>query len=207
MAFLETPRFPDCIAFGSVFTPFYNTSIIVLGSGHEKRNINWEYSRTRVNVATGVKRHEDLEDIVDMFHIANGSANGFRIKNHLDFNSAHTGDTITSADQIIGTGDGVDTTFQLVKKYTSGALTQTRNVTKPVTGTTLISLNGVTQSMGFTVDTTTGIVTFSSPPGVGVVVRAGFQYDIPVRFESDELPVVLSQYQAGEIQVNLVEIK
>lgn len=185
----------------------YNTTVVVLGSGHEKRNANWSLPRTRVNVASGVKRHDDLEDLIDFFYAVRGSLDGFRIKNHIDFNSAHTGDTVTAIDQTIGTGDGVTTTFQLKKTYTIGANSASRNVYKPVSGTVRVSRNNVEDLSGWTVNTATGIVTYTVAPGAGVVVKAGFQYDLPVRFESDELPVNLSQYQAGEIQVNMIEIR
>lgn len=207
MAFIESPRFPECISRQSVFVPMYNTTTIVLGSGQEKRNANWSTPRLRVNIATGIKSQDDLETVLDLFYAAKGSANGFRIKNFLDFTSNHTSDAVDPNDQVLGTGTGSLTTFQLIKTYTAGVASSSRNITKPVSGTVRVSLNGTEQLSGFTVDTATGIVTFSGAPGNGVIVRAGFQYDMPVRFENDEISIVLSQYLYGEASCNLIEIK
>lgn len=206
MADLETTRFPDCIAYGSVFTPFWNTTHVVLGSGHEKSNANWANPKTRANVATGVKRHEDLEDLLDFFHAVRGSHGRFRIKNHIDYNSAHTGDTVSATDQTIGTGDGVTTAFQLKKTYTVGGFSNYRNIYKPVSGTVRASVNNV-ETLLFSVDTTTGIITFNAAPGNGLVVKAGFQYDLRARFETDELPIDLSHYLAGQVQVGVIEVR
>lgn len=207
MAFLETPRFPDCISYGSAGGPEYSTSIIVLGSGQEKRNQNWALPRHYFDVAYGVKRQSDMEDLIDFFNAVKGPANGFRFKNFLDMSSGHTDEATSFTDQTIGTGDGSTTTFQLVKNYTQGAITQTNNITKPVSGTVTIGLNGVQQMAGFTVDTTTGIVTFSGAPGGGVTITAGYEYDLPVRFESDRLTVSITSYLAGEASVRVVEIR
>lgn len=206
MAFLESPIFPECISFGSAGGPEYNTSVIVLGSGHEKRNQNWELPRHVFDVAFGVKRQSDLEDLIDFFHAVKGSANGFRFKNFLDSNSNHTDDTPAFTDQTIGTGDASQTQFQIIKTFTQGAQSQSINILKPRAGVT-IGFNGVQQLSGFTVDTTTGIVTFSSAPGGGVTITAGYTYDLPCRFESDRLSVSISSYLAGEASVRVIEIR
>ena len=113
---------------------------------------------------------------------------------------------ISDTDQVIGTGDAAEVDFQLVKIYTVGALSLTRNVTKPVTGTTIISLDDVPQGSGWTVDTTTGIVTFSVAPGGSVVVKAGFQFDVPVRFDNDVLQVAQISPGFEQATIGLVEL-
>jgi uncharacterized protein (TIGR02217 family) len=92
-----------------------------------------------------------------------------------------------ATDQQLGTGTGSLTTFALVKRYVSGAITHIRPITKPVAGTVLIALNGVNQATGWSVNTTTGIVTFTAAPANGVLVTAGFAFDVPVRFDTDVL--------------------
>jgi uncharacterized protein (TIGR02217 family) len=207
MAFLETPRFPDDISYGSVGGPGYNTSIVVIKSGVESRNVNWVYARHSYDVAYGVKTIDQLEDLIDYFHATAGMAYGFRYKDFADFQSTHTGNTVSDTDQTIGTGDDVETDFQLIKTYTKGAYSRVRNITKPVTGTVVISLDDVGQGAGWSVDTTTGIVTFSAAPAAGVVVKAGYQFDVPVRFDTDELNVNYEAYQQGAANVPLIEIR
>lgn len=105
-------------------------------------------------------------------------------------------------------GTGATTTFQLIKLYQSGAQSWSRTIRKPVAGTTVIALNAVGQASGWSVDTATGIVTCTATPGVGVIVTAGFEYDVPVRFDTDELPVTLDIERTGSItSVPLVEIR
>jgi uncharacterized protein (TIGR02217 family) len=140
-------------------------------------------------------------------------AYGFRFKDWSDFKSCNTASTPNFMDQVIGTGDAVEADFQLSKTYTKGAFSRSRDITKPVAGTVLISINGVQKLEGdgtypWSVDTATGIVTFSSTvPPDGEVVRAGYEFDVPVRFDSDKLSVNYEFYQAGSANVPLVEIR
>lgn len=207
MAFLETPRFPDHISQGSAGGPMWSTAITTLSGGTEQRNQNWAYPKFKYDVSVGVKDLEDLYEIY-AFHMAvGGAANGFRFKDFLDHSSAATfGVAATNLDQVLGTGDGVAMTYQLVKRYTKGALTLVRPIKKPVAGTVVVSVNGVAQGSGWSVDTTTGIVTFSSPPANGHVVRAGFQFDVPVRFESDEFAVSFPDSKYGSASIDLISL-
>ena len=66
----------------------------------------------------------------------------------------------------------------------------------------------VEQMSGWTVDTTTGVVTFTTAPAGGVAVRAGFEFDVPVRFDSDTLDVTLDFERLGSItSIPLLEIR
>ena len=109
---------------------------------------------------------------------------------------------------MIGTGDGTVTQFQLVKRYSSGAQSWTRAITKPVAGTVTIALNGATQASGWSVSTATGLVTFTTAPAAGVAITAGFEFDVPVRFDTDALDITLDFERLGSItSIPLVEIR
>jgi uncharacterized protein (TIGR02217 family) len=187
MSFLETPRFPTDISFGSKGGPEYSTTVVKTTGGYEKRNSNWTYPLHKYDVSYGVKTNALYYALLKHFHAVAGKAHGFRYKDSADYKSCAPADTPASTDVLIGTGDASTTTFQLVKLYTSGSLTKTRKIAKPVALTVLVSLNGVTQGSGWSVDTATGIVTFVSPPGNGVLVKAGYEFDVPVRFDIDHL--------------------
>jgi uncharacterized protein (TIGR02217 family) len=102
----------------------------------------------------------------------------------------------------------VATTFQLTKTYTSGPQTHVRLITKPVDGSVRIALDGVEQISGWSADSTTGLVTFDIAPASGVVIAAGFEFDVPVRFDSDVLEISLDTFRAGTIpDVPLVEVR
>jgi len=138
----------------------------------------------------------------------NARLHGFRYKDWADYKSCLPSQAITATDQQIGTGNGRLKTFQLAKRYISGAQSWTRTIAKPVAGTVRIALGMVEQMSGWTVDTSTGAVTFTTAPANGVIVRAGFEFDVPVRFDSDTLDVTLDFERLGSItSIPLLEIR
>jgi len=207
MAFLETPRFPDDIAYGSKGGPMYNTSVIRLESGFEKRNKNWSFPLSQFDVAYGIRREASMYSLIEFFHAVSGRTHGYRFKDFSDYKSTTDMSTsVSDTDQLIGIGDNAEVDFQLIKTYTKGALSQTRNIKKPITGTVVMSLDDVPEA-GFTVDTVTGIVTFSVAPAAAVEVKAGYQYDVPVRFESDSLDAKWEFFETLSTTVPITEIR
>ena len=285
MSFLETPRFPISISYGSLGGPGYSTDVAELGSGHEQRNRNWEYPRHDYDASYGIRRLNDMEDVIGFFHVMVGRVHGFRYKDWLDYKSCGVLDAVLSIDMEIGTGDGSETEFQLVKIYTKGALSQTRQIRKPVADSTVIAIKTISD-LRWSVDTTTGLVTFSPDlnytitnavssgantiftvaaialasgdsvwldgftgdwaglnddryvitaqsgttftiafdssgyaaysanggethtiPQTAEAVTAGYEFDVPCRFDADKLSVNLSFYKAGSARVPIIEIK
>ena len=207
MAFHEV-RFPDDISRGARGGPERRTQIVELASGDEERNASWADSRRRYDVSYGIRRADDLAAVVAFFEARNGRLHGFRFKDWSDYKSCAPSGTPASADQQIGTGNGSRTTFQLVKHYASGSQIWTRTITKPVAGSVTMALGGVPVLAGWTVDTTTGIITFAAAPTNSVVIRAGFEFDVPVRFDSDLLDVTLDIERLGSItSIPLIEIR
>ena len=207
MAFHEV-RFPDNISRGARGGPERRTQIVELASGDEERNASWANSRRRYDVAYGIRRADDLASVVSFFEARNGRLHGFRYKDWADYKSALPSQAIAATDQQIGTGTSSQQTFQLAKRYTSGGQTWVRTIAKPVAGTVRVALGMVEQMSGWTVDTTTGVVTFTAAPAGGVIVRAGFEFDVPVRFDSDTLDVTLDFERLGSITaIPLLEIR
>lgn len=210
MSFHEV-QFPTNISYGSTGGPGYNTAIIELDSGQEQRVARWSDARRRYNAAKGIQTMDDLVTVINFYIARSGAAYGFRWKDWSDYKSTTLpSGTITRNDQVLGTGDGATTQFQLRKAYTSGAITKYRTITKPVSNTIQVALDGVAQVAGWTLDTTTGVLTFTVAPSVGVSVTAGFEFDVPVRFakEADELlNLQLDFFDSGSIPtIPLVEI-
>jgi uncharacterized protein (TIGR02217 family) len=204
--------FPLDIALRSAGGPERRTDIVALGSGREERNARWAHSRRRYDAGYGVKTLDALSSVVAFFEERRGRLHGFRWRDRLDQSSAAAGASVSPLDQVIGTGDGVKTTFQLAKTYGSIYAPYLRPVTKPVPASVRVAVAAaeVTQGVAFTCDTTTGVVTFLSGhiPAVGAAVTAGFHFDVPVRFDTDYLEVDLSAFAAGHIpKIPLVEIK
>jgi uncharacterized protein (TIGR02217 family) len=146
--------------------------------------------------------------VIAFFEARLGRLYGFRFKDFTDFKSCAPGADVTPLDQAIGTGDGTATAFQLVKTYASGPASWTRTIGKPVDGTVRVAIGGVEQMSGFGVDAATGLVTFDSAPASGAAIAAGYEFDTPVRFDSDQLSVNLASFAAGEIPgIPLVEVR
>ena len=207
MAFHEV-RFPDNISRGARGGPERRTQVVELASGDEERNASWADSRRRYDVAYGIRRADDLAAVVAFFEARNGRLHGFRYKDWADYKSCLPSQTPGPTNQPIGTGNGAATLFQLVKRYTSGAQSWTRAITKPVTGTVTIALNGTPQASGWSVSTSTGLITFTTAPAAGVAITAGFEFDVPVRFDTDALDVTLDLERLGSItSIPLVEIR
>ena len=207
MAFHEV-RFPDNISRGARGGPERRTQIVELASGAEERNASWANSRRRYDVAYGIRRADDLAAVVAFFEARNGRLHGFRFKDWADFKSCLPSQTPSPTNQPIGTGNGATTQFPLTKRYTSGAQSWTRAITKPVAGSVTIALNGTPQASGWSVSTATGLITFTTAPAAGMAITAGFEFDVPVRFDTDALDVTLDLERLGSINsIPLVELR
>lgn len=207
MAFHEV-RFPDNISRGARGGPERRTQIVELASGDEERNASWANSRRRYDAAYGIRRADDLAAVVAFFEARNGRLYGFRWKDWGDYKSCLPSGTPAATDQAIGTGDGTTTAFQLVKVYASGAQTWARTITKPVAGTVSLALDGVTQASGWSVDAARGLITFVAAPASGVTITAGFDFDVPVRFDTDQLDVTHDVERLGSItSFPLIEVR
>jgi uncharacterized protein (TIGR02217 family) len=204
--------FPLDIALKSAGGPERRTDIVALGSGAEERNARWAHSRRRYDAGYGVKSLDALAIVVAFFEERRGRLHGFRWRDRLDQSSTVPGASVTPLDQVIAPAAGSSTQYQLAKTYGATYAPYVRPIAKPVAGAVRVAVDGTEQTEGtaFSIDTTTGIVTFLSGhvPGEGASVTAGFLFDVPVRFDTDYLEVDLSAFAAGSVpRIPLVEIR
>lgn len=142
--------------------------------------------RARYNVAHGVKTQAQLDSLIEFFRARKGRADGFRFKDWTDYQATT---------QSIEVGNGAATQFQLQKTYSNGSISEIRTISKPVIGTVNIYLAGVLQnSSSYTLNTTNGQITFNTAPANGVAITADFEFDVPVRFDTDRLSATLDSY-------------
>ncbi len=203
-------RFPPNLSFGSVGGPERRTEIVTLANGFEERNTPWAHSRRRYDAGVGMRSLDDVETLIAFFEARRGQLYGFRWKDWSDYKSCLPNDTPAYTDQVIGIGDGVETNWQLTKTYASGAHEYTRPITKPVEGTVRVGIGGDEQqeAVHFEVDLTTGIVTFATPPDIGAEITAGFEFDVPVRFDTDRIQTSVASFKAGDVpSVPVVEVR
>lgn len=206
IASFSEERFPISVAFGTSGGPERRTDIVRLSTGYENRNQRGRHSWRRYDAGSGVKSLGDLMRVLDFFEARRGRLVGFRFRDPLDASSARWGQALTALDQRIGTGDGSTASFQLVKRYGEGEGAYVRPIRKPVAGTVRIAVNGAQAEAD--IDTATGLVTLKASPAAGSAITAGFEFDVPVRFDIDHLAVNLAAFQAGDIpSIPLVEIR
>lgn len=202
-------RFPVAIGFGATGGPERMNEIVRLTSGHERRNQRRAHARRRYDAGTGLRGLADLEALADFFEARRGSLHAFRFRDPFDWKSCPLAREPRADDQWIATGDGTTTVFQLVKSYGEDADAYRRPITKPVAASVSIALDGLELAGGtaFAVDAMTGLVTLDQPPGGGVRITAGFAFDVPVRFDTEQLVLSLSAFEAGQLpSVPLVEV-
>ncbi len=209
MAFHDV-RFPPSLSFGALGGPERRVEIVTLQNGHEERNAPWAHARRRWDAGLGLRSLDDLSDLVAFFEARGGMLHAFRWKDWSDHRSCLPSKEPSPFDQEIGAGDEQRTAFPLRKAYASGGATYWRPVTKPVPGTVRVAVGGVPMREGvhWSLDATSGTVTFALPPGLREPVTAGFEFDVPVRFDTPRIAVQVSSFRAGEAPaVPVIEVR
>ncbi|WP_052072229.1 DUF2460 domain-containing protein [Sphingopyxis sp. MWB1] len=198
--------FPLAIGREAVAVTEFSTQIIASPSGHEQRASEWAEARMRYDAGPGVRSEDDVRRLTDFFRARRGAARGFRFRDPFDHSSAADGGAPGAADQPISVGDGVRREFALTKAYGAGDAVQHRTIRLPVAGSVRASVAGA-ETGGFTLNAA-GALLFDTPPPMGAAVRAGFLFDVPVRFAEDRLEVSRATFLAGEMaSVPLVEVR
>ena len=188
-------RFPLHLAFGTRGGPVRAVDILQMANGTETRNARGRHSRRRYNAVAGLKSRGEAIELLHFYESRNGALHGFRFRDPLDF----------EAESVLGVGDGARAEFELIKHYGTAPHLYTRRLTKPVEGTVRVRLDGVETAVS--VDHSRGLIQFQNPPDIGAVISASFEFDVPVRFASEGLDVVLDDFGAMDIQdIPLIEI-
>lgn len=200
------------IEVGAIARPRYSTDVITMESGAEFRVPRWRYPlfTFEFDLEPGNQDTEDdeeaelaayqqqtLRELVNLWHCAGGMGETFLFR--------HWGD-YRAVDNLIGLGDGATTEFQLYRVYTVGAVSRQRKITRPVAGTVTAEVNGVPTAV--TVDTETGLITFGAPPANTAQITASFEFDLPVRFDSDSIELVALTLNLDQpVNITLVEVR
>lgn len=199
-------RLPEKWSKGSAGGPMFSTTITPMDSGDEHRIRKWVHPLPKYEIAHNVKTPDDLAEIRDFHYALGGMELSFLLKDWLDYTSARNGCSVASMlDQPLGTGDGATTAFQLIKRYAlpGNVVVYDRPIPWPVAETLIIAVDGVAvDSSDFSVARGTGMVTFDTAPADGAAITAGFQFDVPVRFDDDWLSVTfdtINSQSAGSI--------
>lgn len=209
MAFHEI-RFPASLSFGSLGGPERRTEIVTLANGFEERNTPWADARRRYDAGLGLRSLDDLEELIAFFEARSGQLHGFRWKDWADYRSARASREVTPMDQSLGFGTGAKAEFQLTKAYVSGDQVYRRPIVKPVAGSVRVAVAGdpMVEGLHWSLDAATGVVSLAYPPAPDAEVTAGFEFDVPVRFDTDRIQVSVASFQAGDLpRVPVLEIR
>jgi uncharacterized protein (TIGR02217 family) len=200
-------RLPDDVEKGASGGPRFNTFILPLSSGKEKRRIGWERQRGKWDIGYGLQYKDDadltdgLNRIITFFYARRGRAYSFRFKDWSDYQMNK---------QVIGIGNGTEDEFQIFKRYTSGGINFDRIIALPIFSTVQVWVNGVlkTVSVDYTVGLTTGLILFTAPVTNTHAVEVACEFDVHVRFDTDDLDISMSTFQAGAIpSIPIIEVK
>ncbi|AJA07526.1 hypothetical protein SKP52_02985 [Sphingopyxis fribergensis] len=198
--------FPLAIGREAMVATEFSTQIVSAPSGHEQRASEWAEARMRFDAGPGVRSEADVRALTDFFRARRGAARAFRFRDPFDGSSAADNALPTATDQMLGTGDGVRRQFALVKRYGNGDAEQMRSIRLPVATSVRVSVDGI-ETAAFLV-TGEGEILLDVAPAPGAAVRAGFLFDVPVRFADDRLEVSRATFLAGEMaSVPLVEVR
>lgn len=209
MGFHEV-RFPASLSFGSLGGPERRTDIVTLANGFEERNTPWAHARRRYDAGVGLRSLDDIALLLAFFEARRGQLHGFRWKDWSDFKSGRPSEDVDFRDEVLGRGDGVTRSFALVKTYVSGDARYDRPIAKPVEGTVRLGVGDSELFAGhhFEVDVSTGLVTLDQAPGPDDFVTAGFEFDVPVRFDIDRIQTSVANFQVGDVpNVPVVELR
>ena len=198
--------YPLALGRDTAASPEFSTSISLTASGFERRNSQWSDARMHYDVGPGIRSEIELGTLLEFFRARRGPARGFRLSDPFDFSSNGLTGNPTATDQLIGIGDGLSASFRLSKSYGPGADPQVRHITRPRGETILVSVNGILAS-GW-MQGANGRIVLTEAPAHGAEVRAGFLFDVPVRFAHDRLDISGSTFSAGEVpSVPLIEVR
>ncbi len=200
--------FPASITAGARGGPSFATEVTSLASGGEVRQARWSRALRQWDVAGGVTELAQAETLLAFFEARQGRRYAFRFRDPLDYSSAGGGAAPSPTDQTIGTGDGANTVFPLIKTYSSAPYAVTRSILLPDTDTLRIAIDGSELAPSdFALSIDGDAIVLSSAPSAGAEVTAGFLFDVPTRFDSDDLTCLVGAKGASLPKVTLREVQ
>lgn len=209
LASFHDVRFPLAVSFGATGGPERRNEIVSLTSGREKRNARFSQSRRHYDAGTGVRTLEDLHDVLVFFEARRGSLHAFRFRDPFDMKSCRPEEAPSAQDQLLGRGDGTTNRFSLVKRYGAGEDAYVRLISKPVASTLRVAVNGAEVASADVSLDATGEIVFApgAVPALNAEVTAGYEFDVPVRFDAERMSMSLTAFKAGQIpSIPLVEV-
>lgn len=189
----------------------YRTTVVQAYSGVTERNSHWSYPLFAFTLPMQNRLQTELQEILDAFHAAGGRGNTFDFFDRAEDRSCGLDETPAQDDVTLGTATVGQTDFQLFKDYAFGGVTQRRKITRPTASTILVEVDGVLQTQGadYTVEAL-GLIRFTTPLLGGEEVKAGFRFNVPVAFLSDDIDITIHNFSGqlvGDSNIDLIEVR
>ena len=198
--------FPLPLGNDTAVAPEFSTSVTVTASGHERRNSLWSDARLNFDIGPGIRSESELTTLIEFFRARRGAARGFRLTDPYDFSSNGMTGSPDLSDQLLGMGDGFRSEYQLLKRYGTGSDRQERLISRPRLETIRVSIGNV-ETNDWSLGERGKLILNEAAPA-GAEVRAGFLFDVPVRFANDRIDVSGLNFQAGEApSIPVVEVR
>jgi uncharacterized protein (TIGR02217 family) len=201
---VDQVRLPVDVEEGARGGPRFKTTVLEAVSGHEQRQLLWDECRGEWDIGYGIRSPEDLMAVIKIFRAARGKGFAFLFKDWVDYQLE---------DELIGTGDGSEDTFQIIKTYSTFDDTPTlvrsyvRNITQPRESTLVVEVNNTPLLSSDWALSAGGILVLDTPPGNTHTVKVTGEFDVPVRFDIDYLPVTAQHEFVGSIRdIRIVEV-
>lgn len=194
MAFLETPRFPECFMLGASGGPAFATEVDTVYSGEEYRIITQDQALCRWQVGQVLRPLSEFKELLYFFRAVRGRGHGFRVRDPFDY-AAAAGEGVLV--QLTGT------TWQMVRRYQAGSFFEDKTIYKPVSGTNDDGAIAIQGGGTYTFNATTGVITKTG--GADPTGWTG-PYDKPARFDIDVMETAqIRDRQGGAAGEVLVE--
>lgn len=201
MSAFHDVQFPLALSQGAQMRLIHASEVVRLSSGREVRNARWSSALREWDVSGALSSAERLTELMCFFEARRGNVHAFRFQDALDFSSGS--DVPEPDDQLLDVGDGAKTVFQLSKFYDDTV----RKITKPDVSSVRVLVGG-NETTDFSVNGLSGEITLQTAPDVGSEVRAGFLFNVPVRFEAPSLSITLDACRAGRVpSVKFIEVR
>ncbi|MGC2200920.1 MAG: DUF2460 domain-containing protein [Stellaceae bacterium] len=195
---LVFPTLPG-LAWTVTKTPTFQTRIQRAASGRELRALDYPYPLWQFALVYDFLRddpaagHDELRTLMGFFMLCNGAFGSFLYQDPTDYQ-------VTG--QLIGIGDASQSTFQLQRNI--GTTLPGGGFSEPIVAPDIVVavyFNGIQQDpTTYSVDPSTGLVTFSTAPGSGQIITADFSYYFRCRFVEDKYDFENFMYQLWQLK-------
>jgi uncharacterized protein (TIGR02217 family) len=192
------PSLPG-LAWSVTKAPTFQTRIQRAVSGRELRALDYPYPLWQFTLVFDLLRdnpaagYDELRTLMGFFMLCRGAYGTFLFQDPSD-------DRVTG--QQIGIGNASTTVFQLQRAM--GATLPGGGFLEPILAPNIVSavyLDGITQSPAtYGVDPDTGLVTFDTPPGSGLIITVDCSYYFRCRFTDDSYAFENFMFQLWQLK-------